>query len=1003
MPPVQMTRAEYEAKYGKAPVVASSAPVKMTRAEYEAKYGTPEKTTLNPYTNTPVLGQLSNFGIGAGSAIGRTVAGIPEGVSRLIGGASKLVGMKGLGESFTRNADTMKKTSDAILAKPFEKSLDTFSGQAGTMTGYVAPFFLSGGISSPGTPILARLSTGLKGAGIDTLTGLAQTGGDVKAGGATGLTSLVANTVVPGSGGFISRTAKGTIPGYVGDVSQGLAGQRGEDRTGSSAFIPGLGTASAGMLAGISTKLSPEYKAYRNNEIIKNRADEILKIENNYVKTRKNLDFSKDKNFASRTRIASTDVLANSVDEGGLIRTKGNGGAIDQYKAMTLDGMEGVVRKDLVNEGATVSPDIVESYLVDKLMKSGLEGKALKNALSGVDDEIAGLMLRANPEGEIPLAIIHDAKISTTNGINYATEPHVKTGAKSVASAYKTLIEQNSKRPIEAVNKELQKYLQDIALLESLDGRKVAGGKLGKYFAQISGNIIGGAAGAVGGPVGSSIGAILGGEVGGKIKGNILSKTLGGVTGNTVPKNQVLEDALQRSKATPYSNNLGNRNTQYNPIKTSATNVIPQSIPTKPIAGKPMTKLAQEIDQQKIALEFAEDALDSHPGKEMWRHMATRGEFKGELPEEFGNQGQSHTQWGFETFEDARQGWKDYRKLKKEVEDRKKYINALRSGSVKIDEPNGYTQENIANDMPTDWTQGKAKLGTVLGAGIGSQLGWEKNKDGKWHYNPAKGALGALGGGALGAVAPKGAEMYKNTPNKQGGFAALPGGKESLGDAKYRRLNEEVWKERGMETLPNGMLRKIGEKVDDLTIEAKKYKTAEEFANKVPSDVLDKLREQGIRGGEQRMKFWEDVMGKQTGTTYQMSHRPTEGVRAFDLTEKVDGENMIPKDMYTQWYGSRGTKSDLESIAVLKKIKGNPEADVTIYRASPKESFNNGDWVSFSKSYAQEHATGNNTKVYSKTVKAKDVKWAMDDINEFGYYPEASFSPKVKRIMNMRK
>lgn len=233
-----MTRAEYEAKYGKAPVVASSAPVKMTRAEYEAKYGTPEKTTLNPYTNTPVLGQLSNFGIGAGSAIGRTVAGIPEGVSRLLGGASKLVGMKGLGESFTRNADTMKKTSDTVFTKPFEKSLDTVSGQAGTMTGYVAPFFLSGGISSPGTPILARLATGLKGAGIDTLTGLAQTGGDIKAGGATGLTSLVANTIVPGSGGLISRTAKGTIPGYVGDVSQGLAGQRGEDRTGSSAFIP---------------------------------------------------------------------------------------------------------------------------------------------------------------------------------------------------------------------------------------------------------------------------------------------------------------------------------------------------------------------------------------------------------------------------------------------------------------------------------------------------------------------------------------------------------------------------------------------------------------------------------------------------------------------------------------------------------------------------------------------------------------------------------------------
>ena len=158
-------------------------------------------------------------------------------------------------------------------------------------------------------------------------------------------------------------------------------------------------------------------------------------------------------------------------------------------------------------------------------------------------------------------------------------------------------------------------------------------------------------------------------------------------------------------------------------------------------------------------------------------------------------------------------------------------------------------------------------------------------------------------------------------------------------------------------------------KVNSLEQEAKKYKSAEEF-----------------------------YQAKKT-QEYAMSHRPTEGVRAFDLTEKVDGEQMIPKDMYEQWYGSRGTQADKESIAVLKKIKGNPEADVTIYRASPKESFNNGDWVSLSKSYAQEHAEGNNTKVYSKVVKAKDLKWAMDDVNEFGYYPE-NYKKQLTDIWN---
>jgi len=127
--------------------------------------------------------------------------------------------------------------------------------------------------------------------------------------------------------------------------------------------------------------------------------------------------------------------------------------------------------------------------------------------------------------------------------------------------------------------------------------------------------------------------------------------------------------------------------------------------------------------------------------------------------------------------------------------------------------------------------------------------------------------------------------------------------------------------------------------------------------------------------------------------SYQGGHQPNpDGVRSFDLTEMVDGEQMIPKDMYSRWYGSNGTPADLQSISVLKKIKGNPEADVTIYRASPSKDFNNGDWVALSKKYADEHAirnkeAGKSMQVYSKVVKAKELRWAMDDVNEFGFYP----------------
>jgi hypothetical protein len=157
----------------------------------------------------------------------------------------------------------------------------------------------------------------------------------------------------------------------------------------------------------------------------------------------------------------------------------------------------------------------------------------------------------------------------------------------------------------------------------------------------------------------------------------------------------------------------------------------------------------------------------------------------------------------------------------------------------------------------------------------------------------------------------------------------------------------------------------IPPELQSLAEEARKYKSAEEF-----------------------------VKAQTARPDYGYGHSPNaDGVPAFDLTQKVDGEQMIPKDMYTQWYGSRGTPTDLESISVLKKIKGNPEANVTIYRASPKNEWNYGDWITLSKKYAQQHAEGNNGfKVFSKAVKAKDLKWAMDDVNEFGYFPESTKS-----------
>jgi hypothetical protein len=335
---------------------------------------------------------------------------------------------------------------------------------------------------------------------------------------------------------------------------------------------------------------------------------ELFDIQNNYAKTRKMNDYSKDGGSETRKRLISADVLADIVDSTGTIRTKGENGAKAQYKAKTIDGTEGLVRNLLKREGATVNPIVLRGKMRDDIMKSGLEGKALQTALNNIDGEIEGLMLRATPDGKIPLDVIHDAKISTTDGIDFNTDPFVKRERKSTAKSYKEIIEQTSGENIREINGEITKEMKVLELLDALDGKKVKGGKLGRYFSQIGGNIIGGAAGSVGGPTGSALGSIIGGEVAGKIKGEMLRKTFGKSIGSTIEKSGIITEASNKVK-TPrlllpapkpgsprssigsgptinlpsktqssldnaYSYNLGKRNTMYNTTKTTTNTGI---------------------------------------------------------------------------------------------------------------------------------------------------------------------------------------------------------------------------------------------------------------------------------------------------------------------------------------------------------------------------------------------------------------------------------------------
>lgn len=145
----------------------------------------------------------------------------------------------------------------------------------------------------------------------------------------------------------------------------------------------------------------------------------------------------------------------------------------------------------------------------------------------------------------------------------------------------------------------------------------------------------------------------------------------------------------------------------------------------------------------------------------------------------------------------------------------------------------------------------------------------------------------------------------------------------------------------------------------NLLQEAKKYKSAEEFV-----------------------------------TVMKTKHRPpdADGGRPLNDLEEVFPNIYSPQG--ERYYGNYGLAGEKEAIRIAKSIKGNPDADITIYRSiNPDEPayIKGGDWVTIVKDYAKQHGESNldeGYKIISKKVKAKDIFNDGNSIVEWGYRPD---------------
>jgi len=366
-------------------------------------------------------------------------------------------------------------------------------------------------------------------------------------------------------------------------------------------------------------------------EVIAGREKTLAEIEAKYAGMRKNALYSKDGGASSRKRIADTDVLVGAVDENGLIRTKTKGGAYDQYKAQYIDEGESVVADLLEKEARSIDLAIVEQNLIKAVKEGRLAGKDHLKALNDIKKEIEGYRLKANKDGRIDLAELQRQKIGTTAQINWKTPPVKATYRKAIAKGLKQTIEKESRYNIKQTNAELAKYYEDLDFIESLDGKIMNRGRMGRYFAQIAGNIAGGVAGGMsGGVAGSAIGTVVGGELASRIQGIMLSRSLGGAAGKGASRSAILEKAVAESKTPRLALPAPKPGSPRSEIRASKPLKMPEktaSTVDRQNAGSGIAPVdAEKMSLQKIALQVEKRPKEYNLTTDDMKHLASLDE-----------------------------------------------------------------------------------------------------------------------------------------------------------------------------------------------------------------------------------------------------------------------------------------------------------------------------------------------------------------------------------------
>lgn len=155
------------------------------------------------------------------------------------------------------------------------------------------------------------------------------------------------------------------------------------------------------------------------------------------------------------------------------------------------------------------------------------------------------------------------------------------------------------------------------------------------------------------------------------------------------------------------------------------------------------------------------------------------------------------------------------------------------------------------------------------------------------------------------------------------------------------------------------------------------------------------------KGANRDFEISETMYRNRSGLGSDVSYRGhhtapgRQGANSLDDMSDVYPDDIYDPSVAGNYYGHGGDSRvmDSESARIISQFAGNPDAEVTIYRAVPKgvKDINPGDWITINKNYAASHGNSwvedGQYDIISKKVKAKDVVTDGNSIHEFGYAP----------------